>query len=345
MKTRNSKSEIQCAETGAVAGGRPGLKISRWIRIFSVVLFSCLNAAGSDQTVEMDHPFRFGFSIALMPDVNENDARAAMKVWADAIIKNGAVRADPNVLMFHDFASMSDDLQNRIVDGVATTTIGFFAIQKQVEFNHFVFGATDGSIFDEYVLLVHQDSSLTNIEDLRGRTLNIQKHTRTCLALVWLDTLLMEKGLRPAQDFCGRVNEESKLTQAVLPVFFHKADACLVTRKGFKTMCELNPQVGRQLRVLATSPEFVAAGFFFRTGYPRTQQERCLSEFTRVHTNPTGQQILTVFQTDRLEEHPASVMDSALALLGRHRHLLGETNSLQTTPVSPAHVATNGGVQ
>ena len=36
---------------------------------------------------------------------------------------------------------------------------------------------------------------------------------------------------------------------------------------GFKTMSELNPQVGRRLKVLASSAELVPTGFCFRRDY------------------------------------------------------------------------------
>jgi len=333
MNLRNNKSKIRCAVAEAIfCRGGVMQVLNRFRLVIRLVLLAAVIAMPG-RAAEADHPFRFGFSMALMPDVNENDARAAMKVWAENIVKNGLVRADPNVLTFHDFASMAEALHNRAVDGVAASTSDYFTIQKEVGFNHFVFSVTDGSIYDQYVLLVHQESGLGKVEDLQGRSLNILKHTRMSLAQFWLDTLLMEKGLKPAQDYCGGITEEIKLVQTVLPVFFHKADACVVTLKGFKTMTELNPQVGRQLRVLATSPELVPSGFFFRTGYPPAQQKECLAEFTRVHTNPTGQQILTVFQTERLEEYPATVLDSSLALLARHRQLMAGTNDLKSVAI------------
>jgi phosphonate transport system substrate-binding protein len=92
-------------------------------------------------------------------------------------------------------------------------------------------------------------------------------------------------------------------------------DACLVTRKGFKIMEELNPQVGKQLKVLASSPALVPDGFFFRAAYPQQPLERMASELTRIHSTVAGQQVLTVFQTDCLEEHPASCLDSAIEIL------------------------------
>ena len=298
------------------------------MRVFvCLVLLLAIAVKNPAQETETDHPFRFGFSSVLMPEVNENDARAAMKVWAETVVRSGMVRADPNVLFSHDSATLLAGLRSRTVDGVAVSTSEFLALRDQVQFNRYVFAVIDGNIWDEYILLVHQDGGLAKIEDLRGHTLNLQHHSRTCLATPWLDTLLREKGLSPTRDFFSQVLAENKLTKAVLPVFFRKIDACLVTRKGFKTMGELNPQVSRQLRVLAASPPIVPTGFFFRTGFPQAQQDRCLAEFTRVHTSPSGQQILTVFQTERLEEHPASVLDSAIELLAKHERLCGGTNA------------------
>ena len=85
------------------------------------------------------------------------------------------------------------------------------------------------------------------------------QNSRMSLALAWLDIALFNDGCRPVAEFC-RVEQNKKLTKVVLPVFFRQNDACVVTRRGFKTMSELNPQVGQQLRVLASSPNWCQAG-------------------------------------------------------------------------------------
>lgn len=259
--------------------------------------------------------FRFGFSTALMPEINENDSRAAMKVWAETVLKSATVRADPEVRLFRDYPKMLEAMQSNEVDGVAMTSVEYYQLRDLVKINHYVFGVVDGSIADEYLLLVHEASSFRQIEDLRDHTLNIQRHSRMCLASAWLASLLSTNGGTTVQTFFSRVLETEKLTATVLPVFFRKADACVVNRKGFKAMSELNPQVGQRLRVLASSSAVVPTGFFFLSGFPATQQQECLAEFTRLHTTPAGLQILTVFQTERLQEHPATALDNTLKML------------------------------
>ena len=126
----------------------------------------------------------------------------------------------------------------------------------------------NGRSTEEYVLLVHRDGPIKEIGDLQGRSLVWIDNPRACLAPIWLDTLLAQQGLGPADQFFGKMTPTKKTSQAVLPVFFRQADVCLTMRSGFQTAAELNPQVGRQLRVLATSPELVNQIFCYRPDYP-----------------------------------------------------------------------------
>jgi len=318
--------------------GRSGL--SSGLLVYSLagwlaLLLVALAATVQGQEVEPDHPFRFLFSTGLFSAVNENDARAAMKVWAGTLVREGTVRGDPNVTVCGDVGGMVTALQSRTVDGAAILMTEFFALRDHVRFNRYLSGVVEGSILEEYLILVPQESSLARIEDLKGHSLNLFQNSRMSLALIWLDTVLLEKGQQRAASFCSRVTLQSKLTKAVLPVLFRQADACLVTHNGFKTMGELNPQVSRQLRVLASSPKVVPAGFFFRAGYPQAQQDAFVAQLQQVHRSPAGQQVLTIFQTDRIEEHPPSVLNNTLEMLESHRRLCGETNGVQPSLAEP----------
>ena len=343
MKIRNPKSEIQCAETGAVAGGRPDFRVLKWIRILAGLVLLAAVVTGRAQESLTNRPFHAGFSTGMLKQFNENDAKAAIKVWVEAFVREGAFQADSSAKVYDNIGEMTAALQHNEVDGVTVTVKELFEMKERVKFDRYIFDINGGSVSDEYVLLVHQDSPFARIEDLQGRSLNILQMPRMSLAVPWLDVLLMEKGLKPAQDFFGRITEASKLTQTVLPVFFRQADACVVTRKGFKMMSELNPQVSRRLRVLATSPALVTTGFFIRTGFPKAEQDKIVEKIVAIHSSIVGQQVLTVFQSERLEERPPSILDGTFALLERHRELTGETNSVQSNPAGLAHVAANGG--
>jgi ABC-type phosphate/phosphonate transport system substrate-binding protein len=107
----------------------------------------------------------------------------------------------------------------------------------------------------------------------------------------------------------------------LLSVFFGQADAAVVPRGGFATSVELNPQVGRQLTTIATSPTLLPGLLCFRKDLA-TDQRRLITEASRdLKNHATGRQILMLFKirevvpfrpddiselVDLLREHAAS---------------------------------------
>ena len=178
----------------------------------------------------------------------------------------------------------------------------------------------NGKVEEEVVLLAHRDSGIESVEDLKGAT-DHYRNPRASLAVCWLDSVLLEKGLRSTAEFLGLVYQNTKLSSVVLPVFFRRSDSCLVTRSGFDTMSELNPQIGKALKVLATSPKVVPILLCFRADYAPAFKDKILAGLRDLHLSPAGQQVLTIFQSEKLEEMPTSGLQSALDLLARREKL------------------------
>ena len=116
----------------------------------------------------------------------------------------------------------------------------------------------------EYVLIVHDRSKFRSIPDLRGASLVSHTHRDMVLEQPWLATMLADNNL-PTPDTCfGSRKLNSSLTQVVLPVFFRRADGACLARRSWETALELNPQLGRDLRILAISPKVIPIAFGFR---------------------------------------------------------------------------------
>ncbi len=255
---------------------------------------------GNSPSYQVDGtPFRFGFSSASFAGVNENDAKASIKVWARMLFQERGLPVDPDPTILKDEAAIARALREQRVEAIVLNT-------------------------DEYWRLG---------QDLRGRALTVLHSPRMSLAVAWLDTVLAEGGLPRAKEFC-RVTLANKLSKAVLAVFFRQAEGCLVSRRGLAMMSELNPQVGQSLKVLATSPEFVPTGFCFRRDYQDPLKDIIVSELAKIRDSPAGAQVLTLFQCESLEAHPLSCLESAFSLLARHERLSPGTNSVGTGAAS-----------
>jgi phosphonate transport system substrate-binding protein len=269
-----------------------------------------------------NEPFRMAFSASMFSEVKEEDVRAAMKVWIMTVARDRGIVVDANPNIMQNIEEMEKyGLANR-VDGFGITTVEYPRLSRTMKFDMFTVGMKDGRYTEEYLLLVKNNSGLENIEALIGRTLNVLNNPRMSLALIWLDTVLVKATQKSSQTFFGQVNRVNKPMQTLLPVFFGKIDACLITRQSFETMEELNPQIGKQLRVLAASPEYVPSGFAFRAEHQTEFRPQIIEAMKQLHESPAGRQILTLTQASRLEPLPIACLDRSLELLQEHQRLL-----------------------
>lgn len=290
------------------------------------------NPASADGAIP---PIHVSFSSSMFAEVHENDVKAAMKVWAHVLSTEQGLPLDPEISIFNGIPEISSALRNRRFDAIALTTDEYWALEGQMHSDQVIVGLFDGQVTEEYLLLVHRESGIERLSDLRGRSLVKFQNPRMSLADAWLDTLLAEQGLGPASRVLGRETRYNKLARVILPVFFRQSDVCLVHRRGFQTMSELNPQVSEKLKTLAVSPEVMPAGFFFRGDWSHPAKDKLFAEFEKIHLSPAGQQALTVFQSGHLRVHPIAIMKNAFELLENHRRWSARAKGISEKDAGP----------
>ena len=308
-------------------------------RLACAGVFAVLGLAGSAGLGIAAEPaaLRFGISARSFADVNESDARAAMKAWAQTVATERGVSVDPALLFLTGVEAIQDAMLTRKIDGMAMPTMEYWAMHRAITIRPLlILGLRNGKATEDYLLLVHRDTPAPGLANLRGRSLAIAGDARVSLAAAWLETLLLEAGLGPLETFFGKHSFAFKQSRVVLPVFFRQTDACVVTREGFRLLCELNPQLGQQLRIIAESPAYLPSLFCFRGDLDFPHFEKIYDGLDAVTTTAAGRQTLALFQTDQVAARPASDADATLALLDRHQRLMAE--SAATAPADLAAV-------
>ena len=278
-------------------------------------------AAGGERSVDPAPPaLRIAISESIAGEVNGNDLRAAIKAWAEAVFRQTGIRIAPEVCTT---AQLVQRVRSGQVDGFSLNVLEFARVAGYAA-HEIVVDENDLADGPEYVLLVHQSSGIQSLADLRGRSILLHQNQRTCLDRIWLDTQLASAHLGPADTFLGRLEISPKLSRVVLPVFFRQADACLVTRQGFATMCELNPQLAKQLRPLATSAKLLMTFRAFHKDSPPETRRRFLTAVTDLHKTVEGRQALMLFGSTRLVAADVAVLRSALDLLHAYERVKGQ---------------------
>ena len=283
-------------------------------------LVAALAAAAGGAAGEPAPPFRVGFSRAMFAEINEADARAAMTVWARTLGHERGLTVDPVVRFFNDAPAMADALRDETTDAVICTYVEFRDVDERVRTGPWFGLRVAGEVTQEYVLLVDAASSHAAVADLRGKAVSLHRSPLTCLARDWLDGLAIDGGVREgASGLFGPIREVPKVTAAVLPVFFGQAEAAVATASDFRTLAELNPQIGRRLRVIARSPRLVTEVLAFRASFRSPERERLLAELERLHSSPAGQQVLTVFRGESTVALDRSALRETESFLARAR--------------------------
>jgi phosphonate transport system substrate-binding protein len=259
-------------------------------------------------------PVRLAISESLVADVNLNDARAAMAIWLKRMMVDLNLVIEFNPKVFDTTEEIVRRARSGQLDAVALNIVEYRQIADVLDPSQIIAEAGAAGP-EQYILLAKRNSGIQHLGDLQGRRLYALKAPKMCVADAWLTTILDEGHLGPSERFFGSVITDTKVSRVVLPVFFGQADACLTSKRGFDTMCEMNPQVGKDLTAIASSPAMVLCFHAFRKNFRGVSREKFSGVFFNLHTSAAGRQLATLFQFDDLTLRDASCLASALGIL------------------------------
>ncbi len=170
------------------------------------------------------------------------------------------------------------------------------------------------------VLLTARQES-TNLSDFSGAQLVVDESHTFGLERIWLETLLVEAGLGSPEEVFPGLTNVNKPAKALLPAFFGQSDLCLVTRRDWELMAELNPQLKSRLKPVAESEPLLCVMMAFRKNYDAQRRQRFIADITRLHETPAGKQVLTVTKTERIAVFRPEWLEETRRLFERHREL------------------------
>jgi ABC-type phosphate/phosphonate transport system substrate-binding protein len=267
---------------------------------------------------------RIAFSRRAMGNMNRADVTAAMKVWLQTVAKERHLDVFPTAEVFDSPEDLLNAVNQERIDVISVPMDEFILLEKRAHLVGLFASQVNHKASEQYVLLVRRDRGNLRLRDLKGETLVVLDSNRTSMAPLWLDTELLGINLPVAARFFGKVTLAQRQGPAVMPLFFKQAGAALVTRSSFELACELNPQLGKDLRVLMTSPELVPAVGAYRANANSAAVAFYRREGLRLTDSPSGRLILELFQTDGIVELKEADLAVTRAILATRARLLAQ---------------------
>ncbi|MCP4104607.1 MAG: phosphate/phosphite/phosphonate ABC transporter substrate-binding protein [Desulfobacteraceae bacterium] len=261
---------------------------------------------------------RMGFDISYISnrELDLKDVKAAMDLWVTQFTSRVKLAGENYFYLNTD--SIVRDFNGGKLDLVTTTSISYIRIAQKIDAELGYGQIKNGKKSHKYLVLVHQKFDFKSIEDLKNKRIALKTGDDT--GRLFLNTLLLRKNLEEADKFFS-VKEKKKFSQAILAVFFGNTHACVTTDVLFKTMAELNPQVGKRLKIMAYSPEIVNTVSFFRRGYEKRAKDLINAAISDLKENVQGQQILMLFNVESVFQLKESDLEPLKSMMSEYETL------------------------
>jgi|WetSurMetagenome_2_1015567.scaffolds.fasta_scaffold65530_2 ABC-type phosphate/phosphonate transport system substrate-binding protein len=267
-----------------------------------------------------DSFIRFAISTGVLEaDVNPDDALAAAKIWASTLGTSVGTWTQSDAKIYRDLPFLVAAVKNGEREIIALSTEEYLSIEGGLRAEPAFTYVQSGQVELEFIIIAHRDNGFKIPLDLRAKKILIAKGGRNSMVPLWLDSLMFDEKLPVKESFFREIKEVAKASQVILPVFFKQIDAGIVTKSAFDAAVALNPQMGRQLITVATSPKLVPMVTCFSTLLRPERRKLLLEQALKLHENPKGLQSINFFKLERLVQWEPRYFDTIKDLMKKRK--------------------------
>jgi hypothetical protein len=240
-----------------------------------------------------DESVRLGSYAGPKREWTRADMRATFDLWGQELARQFQIP----VQFYHydDPVEMRRDFLAGRINGVqadAMTLVRYFAPEELAD------GYLSVMQGGWNTLLFAPRSGARDLTELAGKRIAVLEEDVP--GILYLESLCLRHYQRDCKDVFSEIERVSTSNQALMKVFFGKADLALVIGYGYEVAIEMNPQLARSLRKLAERPMSGQYFAFYSAKVDKELRQRTLKVIPMLHTYPRGRQLLDIFKIDHL---------------------------------------------
>jgi len=280
-----------------------------------VMLFLLLPAAPA----ESEDSVRLGAYHGVRREWTRTEVRSTFDLWAQELMSKFQVPV--SITHYDNPAEMRQDFLAGKINGINTDGMTFVRLFKQEELAEGYATIMKGGW--KLMLFAGKASGVQSLAELSGKRIVLLEEDP--VGELYLETLCLRHHQRACREVFADIQRVSTSNQALMRVFFGKADLALVFGYGHEVAVEMNPQLGRSIHKLA---EYQMHSQFFAFYSPKVDQalrQRTLRIIPTLHTYPRGRQLLDIFKIDRLEVATPAELQPVIDLEHEYQRLRSQT--------------------
>lgn len=285
-----------------------------------VVVCGMIGESFSQQGGE-NAPFsaRVGYSPGVFCYLDRENAQAVTRLWANLMMRRKNGTAETRI--FRNQTELEHELQGERLDLVVLLPNEYLSLRNRSLLEPLYLSTRANELYDTLLLVTRNDSGITTMQQLKGKSLMHPRGAANAVHRLWLETLTMRQGVRDPNRFFSSMKEVVSSSQALMPVFFKRADACIVSRNSFDVMAELNPQIRSQMRVIEETAPMATGVICIRRSCEKRQREPLREILETLDRSVEGRQLLTLFRMSRLIPFHPDYLESSVVFLKRYNDL------------------------
>lgn len=267
--------------------------------LFSIVIITSNFAQTSNQQ-NSNRKYRFIYSKDLFFNTKLEDAVALTKIFTEKIRKQKNVKDDFEIVICETESELLEAVKIDF-DFVLSSTSDFIKLQKTGNVKPVLVNQTQGNYGYVYYLISKKNKGFNNLADLKNSKIRILARSDGQTPSIWLDKLLRDKKLPNQDKHFKEISFDFVPTNVVLPVYFNKIDAAVVSKASFELMCELNPKLLKEFNILEVSPTLLFGVLCFDKKNTDKEREKFIYDIlTTMHNDIDGQQFLNLFSLEKI---------------------------------------------
>ncbi|MFZ1292039.1 MAG: PhnD/SsuA/transferrin family substrate-binding protein [Melioribacteraceae bacterium] len=188
----------------------------------------------------------------LIEDVNMKDARVVLELWTDLLKRNYKEIKKIDVRLFKNPEELVEAVKNKEVDIIYLSGANFviYEMGKKYGLEPITISKISEKHYFDLFFFTNNKNKINNFKDLKNKTILVQGGKFKTISELWLDLLCLQNGEPDKYRFFRKVEFVDKPMKSVLPVFFGKADFCIINSISYSAITEMNPQVSHALNKL-----------------------------------------------------------------------------------------------
>jgi len=289
-----------------------------FIFLFTISVLSFAHSSYAADKVIEQPSLNMGLFVNSLPEVTRADVDVAFNFWAEEIGKQEGITVMTQV--YTDINAMRRDFDADQINFIIASPLPLlneFDREQLAEGYKVVWGSLAE---DNLLVVTRKQSKLHDLIALKNKQLSIVKNEP--ISAMYADILALDTFGLDAKQVFNKINYEPKSTRLVLNLFFKRTDVILVYQQLYDLTCELNPQIKRDTQVINVLPNLPRVlGYFHKRVNPEFR-ELVLTVVERLETHPRGQQLLALFQADKVVRSNIADLKSTEELQQRYLQLL-----------------------